>query len=85
MTPESILKLAKTYADHRSLALATVSLYAANDGKFFNRLEGNSTCTFRRAEKLTLWFSENWPIDLEWPREIPRPNIKRVRSARAAS
>ena len=73
MTIEQLLKLAKAYAAHKSLMLATVSSYAANDGKLFLRMEAGADCTTRRAAKLADWFSENWPPDLEWPAGITRP------------
>lgn len=27
----------------------------------------------RRARKALQWFSDNWPLNLEWPSDIPRP------------
>ncbi len=74
MTIAQILKLAKLYGDHCGLAPATVSTYAANDGKLFKKLaEGRASCTLKRVERLVQWFSENWPEDLEWPADAPRP------------
>lgn len=73
MNTEHIIKLAETYGKHRSLELSTVSTYAENDGKWLPRLKAGSGCTLRRAARVLNWFSANWPADLEWPREIPRP------------
>lgn len=29
--------------------------------------------TLKRYGKVTQWFSDHWPVDLEWPSEILRP------------
>lgn len=84
MIIENLIRLAKSYAAHKSLTLATVSTYAAGDGKFFTSLEGGSSCMVRRAEKIVRWFSDNWPADLEWPAEIERPSQKPMPKSRVA-
>lgn len=73
MNTEQLVYLADAYGTHRNLSRSTVSTYAANDGKLMDRLAGGAGCTIRRAQNLLRWFSENWPADLEWPRDIPRP------------
>lgn len=73
MNTNDLLLLAKQYGDQKNLTLSTVSSYAANDGKFFARLNDGAGCTLRTAARITLWFSDNWPEELEWPRSIPRP------------
>lgn len=73
MRIEHIIKLARTYSSYTSLSLATVSTYAANDGKLFRRMEDGAGCTIKRANKLIRWFSAHWPADLDWPSDIPRP------------
>lgn len=74
MNKEMLISLAKTYAAHCGLALATVSTYAANDGKYFRNLQKEgSRLTLRKAERLHHWFARNWPDDLEWPADVPRP------------
>ena len=77
MKTETLVTLAETYAAHRGLALSTVSTYAATDGKFFPELKKGAGCTLRRAARVLDWFSDNWPADLEWPHDIPRPATKR--------
>ena len=77
MQKEHLVTLAETYALHRRLALSTVSTYAATDGKFFPELKKGASCTLRRAARVLDWFDTNWPADLEWPRDVPRPGAKR--------
>ncbi|WP_406736817.1 hypothetical protein [Thioclava sp. GXIMD4215] len=73
MTESDLLKIAGQYSNHRAVSLKTVGLYAADDGKFFDKLENGKTCTLKRANNLLLWFSDNWPEDLDWPDDIKRP------------
>jgi len=68
-----LVRLAKLYAGHRGLALSTVATYAQRDGKFFARLENSGGCTLKVAARVLGWLSDNWPTDLEWPSDIPRP------------
>lgn len=73
MNKDTLTTVADVYAGHLGLTLSTVSTYAANDGKFFDRLKGPASCTLRRASRVLQWFSDHWPADLEWPADIPRP------------
>lgn len=73
MNTHMLIILAETYAAHRGLKLSTVSTYAAADGKFFRELKSGAGCTLRRAQNVLNWFHENWPDDLAWPQDIPRP------------
>lgn len=81
MNKEMLVKVAEAYGAHRSLKLSTVSTYAAGDGKFFGGLKGVAGCTLERAARVLRWFDENWPADLEWPRDVPRPNPKKKEAA----
>ena len=41
----------------------------------------SSLLTTRRAARAIQWFSDNWPSDLEWPAEIPRPEPQEPKEA----
>lgn len=73
MEPKTLVNLGEIYGGHMGLTLATVSTYAAQDGKWLGRLDAGASCTLRKANIVLAWFSEHWPEDLEWPRHIPRP------------
>ena len=77
MNTDTLKNLATMYSCHSGLSLATVSTYAANDGKFFRRLDEGAGCTLKTAERVVEWFAANWPDDLEWPRDVPRPSKKK--------
>ncbi len=81
MSPEIILQVANAYATHTGRKLSTVGVYIVNDGKFLERLATGKSCTLRTADRVMAWFSDNWPADLEWPRDIPRPQKPKKEAA----
>lgn len=74
MNIDIIISAARTYAAHVGLKLTSVGNYAVNDGKFFSRIDAQGSCTYRTGQKLISYLDANWPADLEWPRDIPRPS-----------
>ncbi|WP_334193896.1 hypothetical protein [Pararhodobacter sp.] len=73
MQAHQLTQLAKVLSEHKNWSLSTVAVYATNDGKFFDRLKRGGSCTLKTAARVVGWFDTNWPTDLEWPRDIPRP------------
>jgi hypothetical protein len=74
MDTKTLVDIAEVYRAHQGFTLSTVSTYAAGDGKFFGSLKaGTAGCTLRKAANVIRWFADNWPTDLEWPSQIPRP------------
>ncbi len=74
MNTDTLVNLAERYCEHSGLKLSTVSTYSANDGKWLALLKsGAAGCTLRKAATVISWFSDHWPADLEWPRDIDRP------------
>ena len=68
-----IIRLGRLLAEHRGISTATVSTYAANDGKVIARLERGADLTTRRGQRILQWFSDHWPPETPWPMDIPRP------------
>lgn len=77
----TLVRLAEAYAEHLQLTLSTVSTYARSDGKFFGRLKAGAGCTLKTASTVVQWFSDNWPEDLAWPKDIARPSRGTRRAA----
>ncbi|MDP2087196.1 MAG: hypothetical protein Q8K20_18535 [Gemmobacter sp.] len=77
MDKKDLVRLGELYANHLGLEISTVSTYAANDGKWLASLKGAASCTLRRAAIVVRWFDDRWPVDLEWPADIPRPSQKK--------
>ena len=70
-----LLVLADTYAEYKKLALATVSRYATGQARTFDRIRAGADITTGRAERTIRWFAVNWPSELLWPPEVPRPEV----------
>lgn len=69
---ETLLTVARRYAEIEGVPLSTVSSRALNDGKKLAALEGGADITVGRLEEALVWFSEHWPAG-EWPDGVARP------------
>ena len=70
----ALITLADTLAEHLGLTHFAISMRAMRKGDFFKRLKDHDAdCRTQTAARLFDWFSQNWPADLAWPRDIPRP------------
>lgn len=65
--------LAETLSAKTGLAEATISNRAVGRATLFKRIREQKGCTVDTAVTAFDWFAANWPGDLEWPRDIPRP------------
>jgi hypothetical protein len=77
MDTDHLIRLADALAAHLGRAEATISNKAAGHALLFKRLREGHGCTVRTAKSVSKWFAENWPADLEWPADVPRPSIKK--------
>ena len=64
---------ADAFALARGLEVSTVGRLAANDGRFFERIEAGSSFTARKYDETIRWFAGNWPSNAEWPAHVARP------------
>lgn len=78
---EELFSLAELLSSFTDLKLSTIGTYAANDGKTFARWARGGSCTLPTSERILQWFSDNWPDDLTWPTEIPRPSQTKSKEA----
>lgn len=69
----TLITLAETMATHGGVTHFAISMRALGKGDFFKKLIAGGDCRTATAARVLAWFSENWPADLEWPRDIPRP------------
>jgi len=42
-------------------------------GNFLDKLMNGGDTHTKTADRVLRWFSDNWPADLEWPADVPRP------------
>ena len=73
-TRQHLITLCHMMAAHTHRSPATISRLSAGSGEAISRLQRGRDITIRRAAQLMQWFSDNWPSDLEWPPDIPRPD-----------
>ena len=66
--------LALIYSEGTGKSLATISNLCCGHARLFQRLAEGCSCTLRTYKRVTQWFSNNWPVDLDWPADIPRPD-----------
>lgn len=71
---ENLHALAAAYGEHVGRAPSTVSYLATGSGDVLPRWKAGRSCpTVQRLDETLIWFSANWPEDLEWPDDVPRP------------
>ena len=58
----NLVTLAKAFADATNVKLTTVGTNSTKTASFYVDLEsGKTSCTLRKYDLLTAWFSEHWP------------------------
>lgn len=78
----NLLSCAGTYAAAKGIGLPTLARLAAGDWRFFDRLNQNDkTFTARKYDEVIQWFSDNWPSDKDWPKEVVRPSPAETETA----
>ena len=66
------LALMSLYAKRRRVALTTLGGLMVGSATVAARLE-NGRVTVATIRKIEQWLSDNWPDDLDWPADFPRP------------
>lgn len=66
---------ASEFAKATGREASTVARLSTGDWRFFDRLRDGASFTARKYDAVMLWFSVNWPGDLQWPQDVPRPAI----------
>lgn len=77
----ALTTLAETMAAHQGVTHFAISMRALGKGDFFKKLLSGGDCRTTTAARVLAWFSENWPSDLEWPADIPRPSQRKKEAA----
>jgi hypothetical protein len=76
-----LMACAAAYAAARKLEMVTVARLATGDWRFFERIDGGASFTARKYDTIMAWFSANWPRDLDWPIDVPRPDAPQEAAA----
>jgi hypothetical protein len=75
MQYEHLLTLASAYAQHIDRSLKTVARHIGLHSIVFERLARGEGCRVDTFNKAMGWFLANWPADLDWPADVPRPDV----------
>lgn len=77
-----LVALSEALAAHEGVTHFAISMRAKGKGDFFKRLMNpDADCRSKTRDSMIDWFAANWPRDLEWPRDIPRPPRKKKEAA----
>lgn len=68
-----LVRLVEVLAPFIDRSEATISQKFSPNARLFSRLRAGLGCNIQTYEKAFRWFSDNWPEDLEWPSDVPRP------------
>ena len=81
MDYEHLIKVAEPLAIFLGRSEATLSNKCMGHARFFSRLRKGLGCSVTSYNKMMQWLSDNWPEDLEWPADIPRPKPTKKEAA----
>jgi len=82
MTGDHLLTLARLYTAHHGISLRQLGRRALQGNhKFFPRLEAGDGVNTKSIARAGIWLVENWPPELAWPDDIPRPVVRDTRCA----
>ena len=69
----NLLALADVYRQATGTEDRTVSSRVFSDGKKLSALRSGADITVSRFNDAVQWFSDNWPVQTDWPKGIYRP------------
>lgn len=75
-----LLTCAAALSAHRGQAVVTIARLATGDWRFFDRIESGCSFTARKYDAIMEWFAGNWPVNLTWPEDVPRPEADAIAS-----
>lgn len=78
---DALIKLAEILASHDGVTHYAISMRALGKGDFFKKLMEGGDCRTATASRLISFFDRNWPADLSWPQDIPRPSPQKPEAA----
>lgn len=68
-----LITLSKTFVEETGFAVSTASALVTNDANFFASIAGNRVVREKAYNRVMARFSALWPLGIEWPVGIPRP------------
>lgn len=81
----NLLALCELYCKAIGLSESTISQRATKNPYYFSRLRARQGSTVKTYNRVLRWFSDHWPTDEPWPRDIPRPAPSGARQPQEAA
>lgn len=73
-----LIRLAEAMESGRYMTASAISNRVMGGGTFFARMQKPGTgCSLKSYVAFLNWFSANWPAGVDWPADIPRPDVKK--------
>lgn len=66
-----LVTCAAAFAAATGLSISTIGRRAANDWRFFPRLDDGSGFTAGKYDEVMRWFGDHWPAETAWPEGVP--------------
>ena len=79
----NLLRLSDLLGQDAGPSRASISRQALGDNTFFTRVERGENFTIDTHDRVVQWCSDNWPVDIEWPDDVPRPEKASPESSEA--
>ena len=76
-----LITLASLLAKHHDRSDLTVAKWCGVHSRLFLRLKSGEGCRVDTFNDAMRAFSKIWPLDLEWPADIPRPKAIKKEAA----
>lgn len=73
-----LISLAEQLSSHLDLSEQTLSNKAVGHARLFSRLRSGKGCTVATYHRVVAWFDANWPEDVAWPSDLPRPSTQQT-------
>lgn len=70
-----LLALADEFERVMSIEDKTLSFRVFGDSKKLSALRAEADITTARFNAALKWFSDNWPKDARWPKQVSRPKV----------
>jgi hypothetical protein len=71
-TVAELCELACAFIAGTGWTVSRLSVMAARHNRLFERLLEGYDCRAEMCERASLWFDENWPDDVPWPKSVKR-------------
>ena len=82
--PDHIVCLADGFCEVSGISTATLSNRLFKDARKIDALRGGRDLVTARYQTALAYFDMNWPSNVEWPSDIPRPSVAEEEKAPAA-